>query len=147
MTVRRLDHVNVLTRDLPATIAFYEDLLEMKARPAPSGDIRRAAWIYDDGDLPILHIQAVDPAQPETKFADIRKRLGGLIGLLDLERLADTGSVEHVALECSDYERMKARCEERGIDARLNLVQRTGLRQIFIRDPNGVILELNFRGD
>jgi len=147
MTVRRLDHVNVLTRDLPGTIAFYEDLLEMKAGPAPSGDIRRAAWIYDDGDLPILHIQAVDATQPEAKFADIRKRLGDMIGRLDLERLADTGSVEHVALECSDYERMKKRCEERGIEARLNLVQRTGLRQIFIRDPNGVILELNFRGD
>jgi len=147
MTVRRLDHVNVLTRDLPGTIAFYEDLLEMKARPAPSGDIKRAAWIYDDGDLPILHVQAVDPAQPEAKFADIRKRLGELIGRLDLDRLKDTGSVEHVALECLDYDRVRKRCEDRGIEVRLNYVERNRLRQIFIRDPNGVILELNFRDD
>ena len=144
VTIRRLDHCNVLTPDLSGTVAFYTELLEMKAGPPPSGDMSRTVWIYDDEGAPILHVQSVDPAEPETRFADIRKRLGDLIDRLNMDRLKDTGSIEHVALQCAGYERVKKRCEDRGVPLRTNLVQRTGLRQIFIKDPNGVILELNF---
>jgi catechol 2,3-dioxygenase-like lactoylglutathione lyase family enzyme len=146
MTVRRLDHYNILTPRLADTIAFYTDVLEMKSGPTPSGDPKRAAWIYDDGGLPIVHIQAVDPAQPEVKFADVRRRLGDMIGPLELSRLQGSGSVEHVALECDDYDRTLKRCRELGVEARLNEVPQNKLRQIFIKDPNGIILELNFRG-
>lgn len=147
MTVRRLDHCNVLSPDLAATVAFYTDLLEMKVGPPPSGDMTRTVWIHDDEGFPILHVQSVDPANPEAKFADIRKRLGDLIDRLDMERLRDTGSIEHVALQCVGYERLKKRCEQRGIPLRTNFVQRSGVRQIFLQDPNGVLLELNFPGD
>ena len=147
MTVRRLDHCNLLTTDLAGTVAFYTELLEMKIGPPPSGDMSRTVWIYDDEGGPILHVQSVDPSQPEAKFADIRKRLGDFIDNLDLDRLKDTGSIQHVAFKCVGHDRVKQRCEEQGIKLRMNLVQRTGLRQIFIQDPNGVILELNFPGD
>lgn len=144
MAVRRLDHYNVLTTSLQGTLAFYADVLEMKVGPPPSGDTVRGAWIYDDEGSPIVHVQAVDPARAEVKFADIRRRLGSMIGPLSLERLNGSGTVEHLALQCDDYERVKQRCEDRGIPLRTNLVERTGTRQIFICDPNGIVLELNF---
>jgi catechol 2,3-dioxygenase-like lactoylglutathione lyase family enzyme len=146
MTVRRLDHYNVLTPRLTETVAFYCDVLEMKAGPTPSGDSRRAAWVYDAEGAPILHLQAVDPQDPQKKLGEIRKRLGDMFGAQDLLSLSGSGTVEHVALQCEDYDRVLGRCRERGIEVKTNEVPSRNFRQLFIKDPNGIILELNFRG-
>jgi len=41
---------------------------------------------------------------------------------------------------------LRARLKSRGLEHRLNEVPAAGLRQIFVLDPNGVLLELNFFG-
>ena len=146
MTVRRLDHYNILTPRLAETVAFYSDVLEMKSGPTPNGDPKRAAWIYDDEGSPIVHIQAVDPEAPQLKFAEVKKRLGDMIGPLDLARLQGSGSVEHVALKCEDYDRTLKRCRERRVEVRTNDIPARNFRQLFIKDPNGIVLELNFQG-
>jgi hypothetical protein len=51
-----------------------------------------------------------------------------------------------VALRCSGYEQMRTWLIRRGIGHRLNEVAAVGLRQIFVLDPNQVLLELNFFG-
>jgi hypothetical protein len=51
-----------------------------------------------------------------------------------------------VALRCSGYEELRAGLIARGLDHRVNLVAAIGLRQIFVLDPNQVLLELNFFG-
>jgi len=51
-----------------------------------------------------------------------------------------------VALRCSGYAEVLARLERRGIGHQLNDVAAVGLRQIFVLDPNQVLLELNFFG-
>jgi catechol 2,3-dioxygenase-like lactoylglutathione lyase family enzyme len=147
MTVRKLDHVNILSLKYDETLAFYRDLFDMKVGPTPVNDVSRGAWIYDDGDLPILHVQKVDPADPARKFADVRRRLGDGMGTRSVDALKGSGTVEHVALQCQGYDRLLARLRERGIEPRTNAVPGMRLRQLFIADPNGIVLELNFPGD
>jgi len=144
MLVKALDHYNILTPRLAQTLSFYTDVLEMKSGPTPSGG-NQSAWLYDSGDRPIVHVQSVDPAAPERKFADVKNRLGDLVGDLSVSHLNGSGSIEHIALECFEYERTLERMQSKGLTVRINEVTRTGLKQIFIKDPNGIILELNFR--
>jgi hypothetical protein len=51
-----------------------------------------------------------------------------------------------VALKCSGYEELRARLTRRGLEHRINEVTAIGLKQIFVLDPNQVLLELNFFG-
>ena len=147
MTVRKLDHYNILTPKYEETLAFYGDLLEMKVGPTPVGDVTRGAWICDDAGLPIVHVQKVDPADPAKKFADVRRRLGDTMGPSTVADLHGSGSVEHVALQCEGHDRLLARLVAAGLEPRSNAVPGMRLRQIFIADPNGIVLELNFPGD
>ena len=147
MTIRKLDHYNILTPKYEETLAFYGEMLEMKVGPSSASDVTRGAWIRDDGGLPIVHVQKVDPADPTKKFADVRRRLGEKMGPLAVAELHGSGSVEHVALQCEGYDRLLARLVAGGFEPRTNEVPGMRLRQIFIPDPNGIVLELNFPGD
>ncbi len=127
MTVQGLNHVNIVTGDLAATCDFYERVLGMEARPIPvviPGLVGR--WIFDAAGEPIIHVQSHNP-----------ERHGPL-------RNGPTGTIDHVALVCSDFAGTQARCKELGVAARVNDGQFGGLRQIFVTDPNDVVLELNF---
>ena len=56
-----------------------------------------------------------------------------------------TGAVHHVALDCRDHAAMIARLDRLGVPYRCLELPATGIKQVFVRDPNDVLLELNFR--
>jgi hypothetical protein len=58
-----------------------------------------------------------------------------------------TGAIHHVALDCSGHQAFIARLEAHGIDYRLNDIPSIHLKQLFFTEINGVLLELNFRGE
>ena len=87
--------------------------------------------MYDDGGRPILHINSLDCIR--TYERDVAT--------------GPTGSIHHVALNCSGYDDVMARLNARDMDHQVNLIAAIGLRQVFTQDPNGVLLELNFFGD
>jgi hypothetical protein len=58
---------------------------------------------------------------------------------------AGCGCIDHVALEGQDYDRFGERLRSLGIAHWCNDVPAAGLKQIFITDPDGICLELNFR--
>ncbi len=132
MKVNALDHVNIITGDLDGTCTFYGELLNLERRDAPAPlTPQTAQWMYDEADRPILHINSLD-----------------CIRAYDREVApGPTGSIHHVALNCSGYDEMIARLNARGMDHQINLIEAIGLRQIFTLDPNEVLLELNFFGD
>jgi catechol 2,3-dioxygenase-like lactoylglutathione lyase family enzyme len=146
MTVKRFDHVNILTTKLEETIRFYGDMLDLKAGPSPSNDMTKTVWLFDEGNIPIFHVQAVDPQNPAARFDEVRKRLGSMFDVTSVEQLRGSAGIEHVALLCDDYDAVLARVKDRGVDFRTNDVPSANFRQIFIKDPNGIVLELNFRG-
>jgi catechol 2,3-dioxygenase-like lactoylglutathione lyase family enzyme len=132
MKVNALDHVNIITADLDGTARFYADVFGLERRNAPPPlTPDNAQWMYDDAGRAILHINSLDC--PRTYERDVMS--------------GPTGSIHHVALNCSGHDDMVARLQARSLDFQLNLVAAIGLRQIFTMDQNGVLLELNFFGD
>lgn len=132
MHVKGLDHVNIIAADLDETAKFYEGLLGLRAgRPpnAPAGFDGR--WLFDITDRPIIHVMAFNQDRH---------------GLVE-RRNMPTGSIDHVALACQDFVGTLRRCEELKVEHRVNDRKFGNLRQIFVTDPNNVVLELNFAGD
>jgi len=143
MGTRRLDHCNIRTLCFAETVRFYEDVLELQARPAPMlPPGSRPNWLHDAADNPVIHLTSVDPADPQGSYA----RLSRYRGADPLAAFQGSGAIDHIAFQCEGYEDMRGRLHDRGIAFVENAFPEAGLRQIFVRDPNGITLELNFTG-
>jgi catechol 2,3-dioxygenase-like lactoylglutathione lyase family enzyme len=132
MTIRSLDHVNIRTRQVEVTAAFFRDVLGMTVTPPPGmkpGVL--AAWVLDDSGRPVVHIGDADGMYPTDGHAPFVPARGG-------------GSVHHIAFNCDDYRTLRERLTRCGIEASENYVAQIGLRQVFVHDPNGIFVELNF---
>jgi len=140
----RLDHCNIRTFDLDGTIKFYSDVVGLKDGDFP-GTRSMGAWLYDVSERPILHIIAIDPKDPEAALDRVRDRLGNLAGALDIKTMKGGGAVDHIAFECDDYDAMADKLTGLGLYFTRNEVPSIKLRQLFVNDPNGITLELNFR--
>lgn len=132
MTVMSLDHINIVTADLDRAEAFYRDILGLETRPAPPPLTHDTArWMVDAGGNAVLHLN----------------RLGARRVLDRDMRPGPTGALHHVAMRCAGYDAMVARLTARGVTHIANAVPAAGLRQLFITDPEGIVLELNFFGE
>lgn len=132
MAVEALDHVNVVTADLDRAESFYRALLALETRPAPPPLTRETArWMFDTAGRAVLHLNSLDLP----RFFDRDMAPG------------PTGALHHVAFRCTGYDDTVARISAMALDHRCNNVTAIGLRQIFVADPDGVLLELNFFGD
>ncbi len=130
MIVERLDHINIITKDLAGTARFYADLLDLEERDGPPPmKPEQVRWMYDAAGNAILHLNSID-------FPRVFNRA--------VDPGSETGAIHHVALRCENFEMVKARLDESGASYEVNDVPSIGLRQIFTADPNNVLLELNF---
>lgn len=123
MAVQRMDHFNIITDDLPATLAFYEEHLNLKPGARPPFNFP-GAWLYADGGRgkdPILHVVA----------GKERKLL--VKGVIDHMAFYGTGLAESVA-------KLKAK----GIDYELRRLPEYGTWQLFFHDPNNAKVEIDF---
>jgi catechol 2,3-dioxygenase-like lactoylglutathione lyase family enzyme len=122
INVGMLDHYNVSTRKLQETVQFYQDVLGFVNGPRPPFNFP-GAWLYSDGH-PVLHLNDISQT--------------------DKEQRADSGVIDHVAFGSRGFEPMKQKLTRDGIPHRVNEVPNSSRRQIFLRDPNNVEIELNF---
>lgn len=139
MPARVLEHYNIRTRDLVASVAFYTRVLGLREGPRPS--TRPGAWIYDARDVPVVHMAFDDPADP-IQQAHIRSYLGER----DPSTLHGGGAVDHIAFSAIDYAGTMAHLAAHGLAYRERLTD-AGLPQIFVNDPNGITIELNFNDE
>ena len=58
-----------------------------------------------------------------------------------------SGVVDHVAFRCSELSGMLRHLHKKSIDVQKRRVDDQGLFQLFLLDPNGVKVELNFDAD
>ena len=56
-----------------------------------------------------------------------------------------TGTIDHIAFACQDFDGFKLKLEGLGIPYAEAGVASAAVRQLFLRDPNGIVVELNFR--
>jgi catechol 2,3-dioxygenase-like lactoylglutathione lyase family enzyme len=87
------------------------------------------------GDVPAVHV--ADRAAYEQHAA--------AVGTGSSEAADSTGAVDHIAFSATGYEELRSRLAAEGVAAVENEIPGV-MRQLFVRDPNGVRLELNVRG-
>ena len=120
--IRALDHVNIRTADFAATKAFLTDVLGLAEGWRPPFPFP-GAWLYA-GDKDVVHLVEVD--RPAADSAG--------------------SSLDHFAFDIADYDEALRRIEATGLAFRALTTPGTSVRQIFVRDPNGVTIELNWKG-
>ena len=122
MSVGVLDHFNIRTRDLESTVHFYQDVMGLEKGPRPNFAFP-GAWMYSEGKA-VVHI------------VDISKT--------DEPQKPDSGVVHHVAFVSRGFDGMKQRLSSKGMPFDARQVPGGELWQIFVNDPNGVMIELNY---
>lgn len=137
MAINRLDHLSVRTEKVEATQKFYSDVLGLTVGPRPDFPFP-GVWLYNDG-IAVVHVVGIDRNDPE----GLMNYLGGSI---DIDLGGGTGSFDHIAFLCNDLDGMRARFKASGYEFRERKVPNMALDQIFLTDPNGITVELNFPG-
>lgn len=133
MSIDRLDHISVRTLDVEATRAFYEDVLGLAKGWRPDFPFP-GVWLYE-GERAVVHVIGIDP--------DDASGLQDYLG----DRQSDgqgSGMFDHVAFFCNDLDGMRRSFEDRKLEFRERTVPNLALHQIFLTDPNGITVELNF---
>jgi catechol 2,3-dioxygenase-like lactoylglutathione lyase family enzyme len=119
--IRVIDHINIATEKLAQTRDFFVEVLGFEEGPRPDFGVP-GYWLYAGGRA-IVHLQlARGPVSASRESA-----------------------LNHAAFEVSDLDALAARLDKRGVAYRMNQSPGAPVRQIFLEDPNGVLLELNSR--
>ena len=140
MRISTLEHYNIRTERLADTIAFYTSVLQFDEGKRP-GNPPPGAWLLNADQHAVVHIAAIDRNDPVNMA-----RVNETLGERDLGSLHGGGAIDHVAFLAEGFEEFLTRCERLGVPARSRQVPGTQVRQVFLTDPNGISIELNFRG-
>ena len=134
-----LNHVSIRTRDLAGTQRFYVDLLGLTVGPRPEFPFP-GLWLYQGPPEQYVnaavHVIGLDPNDP----AGLQQYLGDR----DPASLVGSGAVDHVAFFATGLAAMQVRLQQMGVEARQRTVPGLGLHQLFLDDPNGIVVELNY---
>jgi glyoxylase I family protein len=112
--------------DMPTSIAFYRDVLgfEVVMQAPPLGDDCDWAWLRRGGAELMLNTAYEAPHRPPAP---------------DPARVAahdDTG----IFIGCPDVDGAFRYLREKGLDVKEPVVQRYGMKQLYVRDPDGYSL-------
>lgn len=132
MAVSALEHVTIRCAQLQRTRDFYVDFLGLAEGARPDFPFR-GYWLYLGG-VPVVHL---------VEASDKPSAWGGEIVM---SHAGDgTGSFDHVAFRGDDFAAMRTRLQKAGMAFKERAVPGGALSQLFVRDPEGVLVEINFR--
>ncbi len=120
MPVIGLDHVNIRTLDAEESARFYVEVLGFAYHRGPEVMGHQAHWLCDNSGRPIIHLRLREPDG------------------------ASTGPVDHVALACQGKADMVERLTARSVEFSMAENLLPGITQIFLKDPHGIAIELQF---
>jgi catechol 2,3-dioxygenase-like lactoylglutathione lyase family enzyme len=123
MPITRMDHFNIITDDLAATLAFYEEHLNLKPGARPPFSFP-GAWLYADGGRgkdPILHVVAGKD-----------------------RKLLVKGVIDHMAFYGTGLAATVARLKAKSVAYELRRLPEYGTWQLFFHDPNNAKVEIDF---
>jgi catechol 2,3-dioxygenase-like lactoylglutathione lyase family enzyme len=133
MPLSFMEHFLIQTEDIEATKDWYVNVLGMKVGPSPDFKFP-VYWLYV-GDRDVLHI-----TQGGAKVSENRLRYLGQ----ESQATQGSGVIDHIAFRATDLEGTIAHLNRLGIAFKERQVNDQGLYQLFLLDPNGVKIELNF---
>ena len=132
MPLTRMEHFLVMTHDVDSTRDFYRDVLGFAEGPRPDLGFL-GHWLYLDG-VACIHI-----ADWKSYTAHSAR-----LGIPVTTPATGTGPLDHVAFNGDNYEEIVGRLRSKRLDFHPHDSPAIGLRQIFLNDPYGLKLELNF---
>jgi catechol 2,3-dioxygenase-like lactoylglutathione lyase family enzyme len=121
MRILRLDHYNVSghAEVIEECRRFYSEVLGMTIGYRPPFR-SQGFWLYA-GDAPLIHLVISTEERPQA-------------------------NPDHIAFACEDYDSTVATLERLKVAFYATDVPMTSQRQLFLTDPAGVGVELNFAG-
>jgi len=122
MPVEMLEHYTVRCASLERTRDFYRDVLGLSVGDRPNFPFK-GYWLYLGG-VPIVHLSETRDGPHST---------------------GDTAALDHIAFRGLDLEATRATLRKHGLSFRENEVPGARIHQIFVPDPDGILIELNFR--
>ena len=128
MPATRLEHFTVRCEDLQRTRDFYCEIVGLTEGQRPNLPFR-GFWLYA-GEVPVVHL--MDKAEAE--------KIAGESPCDD----PHTAALDHVAFSAEDLTGTRSLLQAHGYEFRENSIPGF-LDQIFLRDPDGILVELNFR--
>ena len=128
MPVEMLEHYTIRCTSLERTRDFYRDVLGLSVGDRPNFPFK-GYWLYLGG-VPIVHL--VDARESEARDGP--------------HRTGDTAALDHIAFRGLDLEATRTTLGKHGLSFRENEVPGARIHQIFVPDPDGILIELNFRG-
>ena len=134
MPVSELNHYFVRANDLEQTKDFYCDVLGFQVMPRPSFPFP-GYWLGVNGKIQV-HMGPDGIANSELYYLGTPKN-----AVTD-----HAGVVDHIAFVASEPGGFIRRFKERGLDFQPRSLPEFDLYQIFVKDPNGLTIELNFFG-
>jgi catechol 2,3-dioxygenase-like lactoylglutathione lyase family enzyme len=141
MAVTGLEHVLVLSDDIDATRDFYTDIVGLRAGDRPPLEFP-GYWLYAGvGSPACVHI--ADRVAYRTHAAGLGLGAGpgeATGGHTD----PSAAAVDHIAFDADDFDELQRRVARGGLRAVRNTVP-GGPRQLFVSDPNGVLVEINVK--
>ena len=126
MPLIAFDHVNIRTVNLDKMVAWYEDVLGLRSGPRPEFPVP-GAWLYL-AETCVLHLIEADP--PPRVYSE-RESL----------------RMEHMAFRAEDIDAFVNKLEERGIAYKLFPFEALNIVLVFLRDPDGNRIHVDFLAD
>ena len=125
MSITSLNHINIRTDLMEETKDFFVDVIGLEIGFRPPFD-EHGYWLYA-GETAIVHLSPSEADSP------VRTDPDGMGNGLD-----------HIGLFASGLGDMKTTLAKRGIGYRTALVSGGQILQVFLYDPNGVLVELGY---
>ena len=134
MSLKTFEHVLILADDLKKTKEFYVDLLGLKDGYRPDFPFP-GHWLYisEDDKAACIHLAMRMQGDGQDYY----------IGKKDNVK-SGSGAIDHVAFNCEDIDGMKEMFDKKSIEYTHRKVPGFPLEQLFVDDPDGVKVELNF---
>ena len=134
MALKTFEHVLILADDVDKTKDFYVDILGLNIGYRPDFPFK-GYWLYLDESPKAACIHLAMRKQDTGQDYYIGKKDDVKSG---------SGAIDHVAFNADDIESMKAKLEKISIEYTHRKVPGFPLEQLFIMDPDGVKVELNY---
>lgn len=134
MPLSHIEHYLIAADDMDATRNWYGSVLGMHEGWHPEFNFP-VVWMYLDGK-DVVHISQ------SAKHATENQKT--YLGRTSQNTGAGTGALDHIAFRATGLSQMMAHLKQHGIDFKERRANGQALYQLFLFDPNGIKVELNF---
>jgi catechol 2,3-dioxygenase-like lactoylglutathione lyase family enzyme len=133
MPLSHIEHFLLQTTDMEKTREWYVRVLGMRVGPNPDFKFP-VFWLYL-GDKDVVHV-----TEGGARASENRKKYVGQ----ESQAAQGTGVVDHIAFRATGLQAMLEHLRREKVDFKQRQVSDQGLYQLFMFDPNGIKIELNY---